>query len=218
MNVMLKASSLLSRTKSVTGLKQLSLSFKYAGKSCLVKSRGNLYSSFPQALSQRVVSFKGRILSNIQNFSSQPWRVQNRRRNWGSNNPLFEGDNVIYGVIGTNVAVFGAWAYFKYDSYWTRFMRKHFTVSSKGVMKDYLFHTLLTASFSHSDPWHLLANMVTFYFFGRNVLSQIGGPRFAVLYIGGGLVSAISQVAWPYFSDKMSKWTSALGTICRVSF
>ena len=210
-----KASSML-RTMPVASVGQLSLSLQNSAKSGLIKARGSIFSSRP-IQTHHSASFKSRSSLKVQNFSSQRWTVQNRRRNW-SNNPLFDGDNLVYALIGTNVAVFGLWTYFKHSYHWTGFMRRHFMVSSNGVIKDYRLHTLLTSSFSHNDPWHLLGNMVTVYFFGRNVLSQIGGPRFAALYLGGGLVSTVSQVVWPYCiprdfpaTYKISKWSQALG-------
>ena len=209
------------KTMSIVG--QISSSLLQSAKSGLIQTRGSILSSLP-IWSHHVASCKNRSLLKVRNFSNQRWTVQNRRRSW-SNNPLFDGDNFIYALIGTNVTIFGLWIYFKQNYYWTGFMRRHFMVSSNGVIKDYRLHTLLTSSFSHNDPWHLLGNMITVYFFGRNVLSQIGGPRFAALYLGGGLVSTVSQVVWPYCiprdfpaTYKISKWSQALGMVANATF
>jgi hypothetical protein len=47
-------------------------------------------------------------------FSNRPYRVQNSRTNWG-NNPLFQGQNFLYAIIGLNLTVYGAWQYAEED-------------------------------------------------------------------------------------------------------
>ena len=101
-----------------------------------------------------------------------------------------------------------------------RFLLENFTVSSNGVLREFRIHTIITAIFSHSDIWHVGTNMLAVYFFGRQALSMLGGPRFAMLYLGGGLVSSLSQVMWPVLAPrqtpskyKTSKFSSALGNL-----
>jgi len=54
--------------------------------------------------------------------------------------------------------------------------------------------SLLGAAFSHVETYHLLANMMTFYFFGRDVFYTVG-RRFAVpLYLIAGIASSYAQV------------------------
>jgi membrane associated rhomboid family serine protease len=156
--------------------------------------------------------------TNARHFSNRPWQVQNRRQNWGSNNPLFNGDNLLYSIIGLNVIVFGAWKYSENDRKTRRFLQDNFTISSNGVMREFRIHTFLTSIFSHRDPWHLLSNSVAFYFFGQTCLSYLGGSRFLVLYIGGGLVTSFAQVLGPHIIPrdfpsrfKVSKYSSAAG-------
>ena len=51
--------------------------------------------------------------------------------------------------------------------------------------------TILTSMFTHENFWHLLANMVTLYFFG-SFLNRITGTRtFLWIYFGGGLLAAL---------------------------
>jgi membrane associated rhomboid family serine protease len=52
--------------------------------------------------------------------------------------------------------------------------------------------TILTSMFTHMDFMHLLANMVTLYFYG-SFLNRITGTRtFLWIYFGGGLLSALA--------------------------
>ena len=48
--------------------------------------------------------------------------------------------------------------------------------------------TLVTNLFIHANLWHILANMITLYFFGSFLLRLIGVKRFLVVYFGGGIL------------------------------
>jgi membrane associated rhomboid family serine protease len=48
--------------------------------------------------------------------------------------------------------------------------------------------TIVTNLFVHAGPWHILANMVTFYFFGRFLISLIGAKNMLIIYFVGGIV------------------------------
>lgn len=52
--------------------------------------------------------------------------------------------------------------------------------------------TILTSMFTHMDFMHLLANMVTLYFYGSFLNRITGTPTFLWIYFGGGLVSALA--------------------------
>jgi membrane associated rhomboid family serine protease len=48
--------------------------------------------------------------------------------------------------------------------------------------------TLLTNLFIHASFWHILANMITLYFFGSFLLRLIGLKRFLIVYFAGGIL------------------------------
>ena len=48
--------------------------------------------------------------------------------------------------------------------------------------------TLVTNLFIHSGLWHLIANMVTLYFFGSYLSMLIGEARFLIVYFLGGII------------------------------
>ena len=81
--------------------------------------------------------------------------------------PQGDAAYVIGGLMAANCGVWVAW---QYVDPW--FMQKHFLVSRRTVAS--YPHTLLTASFSHMDGYHLLGNMVTLFFFGPNVVGAVG--------------------------------------------
>lgn len=51
--------------------------------------------------------------------------------------------------------------------------------------------TLVTSFFIHASFWHILANMITLYFFGSYVYRLIGVKRFLIVYFSGGILGSI---------------------------
>ena len=47
--------------------------------------------------------------------------------------------------------------------------------------------TLITNLFIHGGLWHIAANMLTLYFFGRYLCMMVGDARFLTLYFLGGI-------------------------------
>ena len=83
---------------------------------------------------------------------------------------IWDCDNVLYGLIAANLAGFLLW-----QSY-PGLMYRHATVSVNSVREGRVY-TLLTSAFSHNAFSHILANMVTFYFFGRSMSHILGGKK-----------------------------------------
>jgi len=50
---------------------------------------------------------------------------------------------------------------------------------------------LVTNLFIHASFWHILANMITLYFFGSYLLRLIGVKKFLIVYFGGGILGNI---------------------------
>jgi len=48
--------------------------------------------------------------------------------------------------------------------------------------------TLLTNLFIHGSLWHLAANMITLFFFGRYLSMMVGESRFLIVYFLGGII------------------------------
>ncbi len=51
--------------------------------------------------------------------------------------------------------------------------------------------TILTNIFTHVEIWHILANMVTLYFFGRFLTGLIGAKKLLIVYFCGGILGNI---------------------------
>ena len=54
--------------------------------------------------------------------------------------------------------------------------------------------TILTNIFVHSGLWHILANMMTLYFFGSYVSRLMGQNKFLMVYFGGGILGNIFYI------------------------
>lgn len=67
--------------------------------------------------------------------------------------------------------------------------------------------TVLTYSFTHYDPFHILWNMVFLYWFGRLIEEYLGSRRLVGLYImgalGGGLCYFVAYNLVPFFNNQV---------------
>ena len=54
--------------------------------------------------------------------------------------------------------------------------------------------TLVTNLFIHGGIWHILANMLTFYFFGSYLSRLIGERNFLIIYFAGGILGNILYI------------------------
>ena len=54
---------------------------------------------------------------------------------------------------------------------------------------------VVTYGFVHEDPFHLLFNLLTIYFFGTMVEGIVGSRRFAATYLAGMVLGAFVQLA-----------------------
>ena len=54
--------------------------------------------------------------------------------------------------------------------------------------------TIITSIFLHSSIGHILANMITLYFFGRYLCALLGGRKFLTVYFIGGILGNIVYI------------------------
>lgn len=80
--------------------------------------------------------------------------------------------------------------------------------------------TLLTYMFVHYDVWHILFNMLWFYWFGQIFLTAFGEKQMVGLYllggIAGGLLYLLSYNIFPYFEGKQSLMCGASASIIAI--
>ena len=51
--------------------------------------------------------------------------------------------------------------------------------------------TIVTNLFIHGSIWHILANMITLYFFGSYIYRLLGTKKFLIVYFAGGILGNI---------------------------
>ena len=54
--------------------------------------------------------------------------------------------------------------------------------------------TILTSLFLHGGIGHILANMITLFFFGRYLCTLVGGKKFLIVYFIGGILGSIFYI------------------------
>ncbi len=97
------------------------------------------------------------------------------------------GVNLIFVIIGINLLVF-------LPTTVSQEIREELIINfglwSKGAFLDYPWG-IVTSMFIHGGFFHLIANMITLYFFGSYLYRLLGGGRFLILYFGGGILGSL---------------------------
>lgn len=131
-------------------------------------------------------------------------------------------NQAVYGTIAVNTAVFIAWQVAKQrekrgEYALTNVMNKYFLckhqrlASSSMSMSDVI--SLVGCVFSHKEPFHLLSNMIGFYYLGTSLGAALSVPAMAALYLTSGITSSLSSVVYHKFFDQRSsnQMTGSLG-------
>jgi membrane associated rhomboid family serine protease len=74
------------------------------------------------------------------------------------------------------------------------FLRRWGLVPSDVLANPAALVTLLTSTFLHVGWLHLASNMVYLGVFGPRVEHRLGGPRFAAIYLVGGLIGSVGYI------------------------
>ena len=80
-------------------------------------------------------------------------------------------------------------------------------------LRERRYETIITSGFVHADFGHLLANMLTFYFFAFPLESRIGPARFTLLY----LLALIASDLPTYFKHRNNPNYASLGASGAIS-
>lgn len=92
-------------------------------------------------------------------------------------------------LIVVNVVVFLLWMVLPAE-----LMATHFMCSADGVLRHGRVWTLLTASFSHFDFWHLALNMLWLYWFAGDLEAIYGRRNLLALYLTAGIVASLAFI------------------------
>lgn len=110
-----------------------------------------------------------------------------------------DADNWLYILIGINAAIFLLWQLMDQAKWGRKVMYENFTISLHNLKEGRVW-TLLTSTFSHQRLGHLIFNMISLYFIGRNILHVIGASRFLGVYLAGGLASTVAAAGLDYYA------------------
>ena len=124
--------------------------------------------------------------------------IRNQINKWW--NELHEGRKVAAVIIGMNLIVFGAWQLKGLQT----FMVKWFT-STPAIKKS---SPLLLSCFSHSEFWHIGANMFVLWSFAPLIQSLLGTEQFIGFYVAGGTISSLTSF---YFKVAVGSVVPSLG-------
>jgi membrane associated rhomboid family serine protease len=118
-----------------------------------------------------------------------------------------------FAVVTTLIVLLNAYVFLK------ELMRGDAFVSAWSVIPTRIVHghgliTLLTSMFMHASWMHIIGNMVYLWAFGREIEDAMGGLRFLVFYLAGGVVAMLTQI----LGDPLSRIPSlgASGAIAAV--
>mgnify|MGYP000058935968 CR=1 FL=1 len=109
-------------------------------------------------------------------------------------------------IAATVGASFYAW---KNQDVYRKWLMNPYMISRKGE-----YQRFLTSGFIHADQTHLFVNMLSFYFFGRNLemfLSYNFGPSGIWYYLGFYLLAIIVSEIPTFFKHKNDHWYNSLG-------
>ena len=86
------------------------------------------------------------------------------------------------------------------------------------VFSDFQVWRLITATFCHDGPWHLLWNMVFLWWFGRELEALHGSREFLVFYLLAGLLSSLAWAlaTWAFESNQLTRMVGASGAVMGV--
>jgi membrane associated rhomboid family serine protease len=71
--------------------------------------------------------------------------------------------------------------------------------------------TIVTDLFVHGSIWHLIFNMLTFYFFGTFLLRLVGTRTFLIVYFLGGIVGNIFFMLFAFAGFLTSPFSTVIG-------
>jgi membrane associated rhomboid family serine protease len=116
-------------------------------------------------------------------------------------------------LIGINVGVFLV-DYFHMDH---GFLEEHMMASPEGTLRHLQLWQLLTATFMHAGPWHVLGNMLFLWIVGREMESLYGSKDFLAFYL---VAAVVSTLVWALTSDlagnRMTPMVGASGAVLAV--
>jgi membrane associated rhomboid family serine protease len=116
-------------------------------------------------------------------------------------------------LILVNAVVFVVENLLKVDPVW---ISEWLAASPEGIFHNFRVWQLITATFLHSDPFHILFNMAFLWIVGREMESLYGSEDFLAFYLGAGMISTLGWAAIMAFSGSPAYMVGASGAVLGV--
>lgn len=103
---------------------------------------------------------------------------------------------LVYALLGINLAVFGLW---QFPRYW-RFLQRYMLLEKSHVYSKW---SLVGSAFSHQEFWHLGMNMLALWSFGTSLSYMLGASNFFSLYMNSALAGSLFSLWYPQIAKIM---------------
>ncbi|KAJ9140564.1 hypothetical protein P3X46_031197 [Hevea brasiliensis] len=134
--------------------------------------------------------FTARFARGYSEFNQGSGSYGRNRRLWFNR---VSADNMVFGLVCANVAVFMLWQIVDKN-----FMVNNFMVSLENFISGRV-HTLITSAFSHVDARHIVSNMIVLYFFGTKIGRTFGSEYLLKLYLAGAVGGSLFHLVYHAF-------------------
>ncbi|EJS43683.1 pcp1p [Saccharomyces arboricola H-6] len=98
--------------------------------------------------------------------------------------------NLVYALLGINVAVFGLW---QLPKCW-RFLQKYMLLQKDHISSKF---SIIGSAFSHQEFWHLGMNMLALWSFGTSLSVTLGASNFFSLYMNSAIAGSLFSLWYP---------------------
>lgn len=116
-----------------------------------------------------------------------------------------------------NVLVWFVWQFERTSDVLAAFLNSNFLCSIDLVFHRGFVHTLLTCAISHIEPYHILFNMLFFWYLGRDVEAFYGRRNFVVLYVFAAVMCSLAQLGLNFLRGTDVPMLGASGSVMGVA-
>ncbi len=96
------------------------------------------------------------------------------------------------------------------------FISTHFAASVDETFRHYKLWQLLTATFFHASPWHLIMNMWFFWIVARDMEPLYGSRDFLAFYLSAAIFSTLVWLLFMVVSHQPATMIGASGAVMAV--
>ncbi len=104
---------------------------------------------------------------------------------------------ITYALLALNIVISG------YAFYVDKGLIERYSLHVGSILRNKEYYRLISSGFLHADPFHILFNMLTLFYFGPNIEAAIGSFGFGIVYFGSLIISGaiavyVKRHSWNY--------------------